>query len=261
MDEKTVAREWDENAPQWIAEIRRGDDVLREALNNPAFFRLLPDVRDLKIIDLGCGEGHNTRLIARMGGRMTGVDISPKMIEAATAAEVAEPLGIRYEVCSFTSLTAFRDECFDMVVSQMAFMGSPHFARAAREAYRVLRTGGRLFFSVLHPCFWTRGSRWMFDPNGRDQGLLVTDYWLAKPYLEVDKFRFSSEGGANRPYCVPRFPLRMETYVNGLCRAGFRITRLIEPRPSKKAVHQHPELLGPVYRHVPISILFAAVKR
>ncbi len=40
--------------------------------------------------DLGCGEGTNTRLIARRGARMTGIDLSPQMIAAARAEEQRE---------------------------------------------------------------------------------------------------------------------------------------------------------------------------
>ncbi len=50
---------------------RAGYDVFRDHLNTPAFFALLPDVAGLSGLDIGCGEGHNTRLLARRGARVT----------------------------------------------------------------------------------------------------------------------------------------------------------------------------------------------
>jgi trans-aconitate methyltransferase len=41
-----------------------GHDIYRDHLNTPAFFAMLPDVEGLAGLDIGCGEGHNTRLLA-----------------------------------------------------------------------------------------------------------------------------------------------------------------------------------------------------
>ena len=75
-----VARYWDENAAGWAEQVRRGADVAREWLNNPAFLAFVGDLRGRRVLDAGCGEGYNTRILARRGARMTGVDISEKML-------------------------------------------------------------------------------------------------------------------------------------------------------------------------------------
>src|SRR4030043_2426914 len=80
--------------------VRKGWAYYREYLNNPAFLRFTGDLAGKTVLDAGCGEGHNTRLLARSGARMTGVDISRKMVAFARAEEQREPLGIRYEVAS-----------------------------------------------------------------------------------------------------------------------------------------------------------------
>lgn len=261
IDETTVELEWNKNAPQWIAQVRQGLDILRETLNNPAFFdHFVPDLSGMEVIDLGCGEGRNTRLLAGRGARMTGIDIASKMIEAAQCAEEESPLDIQYRVCSYTSLNGFADASFDAAISTMALMESPHFDRTAREVFRILRPGGTLYFSVLHPCFWTRGSRWVTDGQGADQGMLVTDYWIDEPYMEIGRFAFVPEDLGAIPFSIPRFPYQLETYVNGLSRAGLRVTRVLEPRPAAADVVRHPTLLGPIFGHAPISMFFSAVK-
>jgi SAM-dependent methyltransferase len=96
LGEDEVAAAWDANAATWVAHVRAGYDLYRDLFTLPAFLAFLPDLGGLEVIDLGCGEGHNTRVLARRGARMTGVDLSARMIAAARASEAAAPLGIVY---------------------------------------------------------------------------------------------------------------------------------------------------------------------
>ena len=60
MKHTDVKRYWEENAEAWTRLSRRGYDVYRDHLNTPAFLAMLPDVRGLAGLDIGCGEGNNT---------------------------------------------------------------------------------------------------------------------------------------------------------------------------------------------------------
>jgi SAM-dependent methyltransferase len=161
-----VARYWDDKAAAWAREVRQGHDVAREFLNNPAFLALVGDLRGREVLDAGCGDGYSTRMLARTGAHMTGVDLSARMIALAQAEERRAPLGIRYARASYTDLALFAGATFDAVVSFMALMDGPRFDLAMAECFRVLRPGGRLAFSITHPCFITKGSRWIRDEQG-----------------------------------------------------------------------------------------------
>src|SRR5439155_24892810 len=89
-----------------------------------AFSHLLGDVLHRDVLAAGCGEGHNTRLLARAGARMTGVDISERMIALAVDEEHRAPLGISYVCTAYTRLEMFSSASFDAVVSFMAMMRS-----------------------------------------------------------------------------------------------------------------------------------------
>src|SRR5262249_41083212 len=161
-----VAAFWNGNAALWAEQIRDQRDIAREFHNNPAFLAIIGDVRGKDVLDAGCGEGYNTRILAQRGARMTGVDISERMIELAREEERREPLGIRYVCTSYTDLAGFPDESFDAVVSFMAMMDGARFDLAMSESFRVLRRGGMLAFSITHPCFITKGSGWLRDEQG-----------------------------------------------------------------------------------------------
>ncbi|HEV2743687.1 MAG TPA: methyltransferase domain-containing protein, partial [Rubrobacter sp.] len=96
MDHEEVGRYWDENAETWTRLVRAGYDVARDGLNPPAFLEMLPEVEELSGLDVGCGEGHNTRLVAERGARMVSIDISETFVRHASEHEARKPMGIRY---------------------------------------------------------------------------------------------------------------------------------------------------------------------
>jgi len=130
IDENDVAHYWDNNAETWADQVRKGFDIYRELLNNPSMFQLIGSVKGLKILDAGCGEGYNTRKLARLGATVFGIDISPKMIANANDAEKSDPLGISYQVCSFSRMDIFESNNFDIAVAFMSLMDGPDYLGA-----------------------------------------------------------------------------------------------------------------------------------
>ena len=157
MNHRDAGRLWNDSAASWTKLARAGYDTYRDHLNTPAFFQMLPNVAGLSGLDIGCGEGHNTRLLARRGAGMTAVDIAEVFIAHATQAETDQPLGIDYRVASAVELP-FADATFDFATGFMSFMDIPETARVVSEAYRVLKSGGFLQFSIAHPCFLSEGN-------------------------------------------------------------------------------------------------------
>ena len=104
MNTREVGLYWESNARAWTTLSRQGWDVYRDALNTPAFLALLPEIADRSGLDMGCGEGHNTRLLAARGARMVAIDLVPTFIEYAREAEHENPLGIYYAVAGGEAL-------------------------------------------------------------------------------------------------------------------------------------------------------------
>jgi SAM-dependent methyltransferase len=244
MDERDTARHWDDNADAWTRLSRAGYDVYRDGLNTPAFFAMLPEVKGLAGLDIGCGEGHNSRLLARRGARVTAADISGVFLRHARDAQRRQPHAIRYLRASATALP-LREAAFDFATAFMSLMDVADVARALAEVYRVLRPGGFLQGSIEHPCFATPHRRNLRTPEGRTYALEVGDYFR---HLEGDiaEWTFSAAPAevraGVRPFRIPRFTRPVSEWLNLLIDTGFVLERCEEPRPSDEAVAAYPRL-------------------
>jgi len=89
-----MKEEWDNAMESWVDFVRKGKDYYRDELNNPATFKLIGDVRGRLVLDLACGEGYNTKILARKGAKVTGVDFSEKLVGLTKREEAKQKLGI-----------------------------------------------------------------------------------------------------------------------------------------------------------------------
>ena len=244
MDHREVGRYWEGNAEAWTQLSRQGCDVYRDYLNTPAFLGMLPDVSGLRGVDIGCGEGHNTRLLAGRGARMTAFDICPTFVRHAREREAEEPLGIEYQVASAVE-APFADATFDFATGFMSFMDIPETGRVIAEAYRILKPGGFLQFSISHPCFVTPKWRWIRDEQGRRVAMTCGDYFDARQG-DVEDWIFSAANAEQRAewpkFKIPRFLRILSEWVNLLVDVGFRIERMVEPTADDEMVRRCPDV-------------------
>jgi ubiquinone/menaquinone biosynthesis C-methylase UbiE len=256
MDEREVGRLWNENAEVWTRLARAGYDVYRDWLNTPAFLAMLPDVRGLYGLDIGCGEGHNTRLLGRRGACMTAIDIAETFVRHARAEEDQEPLGIEYRVASGLNLP-FPDESFDFATAFMSLMDMPDHGRALAEARRVLKPGGLLQFSITHPCLDMPHHKNLRDAEGRTYAYEVGGYFR-RIDGDISEWTFSAAPAEVRQsvpkFRVPRFSRTVSGWLNLLIETGFAIERVDEPCPCDEVAAQCPAVqdaqVMPYFLHI-----------
>jgi len=142
----------------------------------------LGSIAGLDVVHLQCHIGTDTLSLARLGGRVVGLDFSGAALTVAgRLAESAEQRIDFVEADVYDAVAALGEERFDLVYTGIgALCWLPDVRRWALTVAGLLRSGGELFIREGHPVLWA-----MDDP--RPDGLLV----MAYPYFETDGVPFS----------------------------------------------------------------------
>lgn len=103
----------------------------------------LPEGSGLRILDIGTGTGFFAILMAKLGHRVTGIDLTPAMLVEAHA--LAEALNLDVDFLEMDAQTLdFQDESFDVILSRNLTWTLPEPEKAYAQWFRVLKTGGIL---------------------------------------------------------------------------------------------------------------------
>ena len=122
----------------------------RSELANPIAKRWMKEIEKqipaggrLKILDVGCGAGFFSILLAKEGHEVFGIDLTPEMIENAIQLAEEENADCCFQVMDAEN-PMFADETFDVVISRNLTWTLPNAEHAYGEWMRVLKTGGVL---------------------------------------------------------------------------------------------------------------------
>ena len=129
---------------------------------------LLPEVRGLRVLDAGCGSGRYLRELGDRGARVIGIDLSAAMLDRAR-----ETTG-RIARADFRALP-FDEMTIDLVVCGLALGDIAELELALAEIARVLRPGGQVVYSVVHPAGEAAGWSRTFASDGRK--LAIDGHW------------------------------------------------------------------------------------
>jgi ubiquinone/menaquinone biosynthesis C-methylase UbiE len=118
-------------------------ETMRES--GTALVAKLNITKDLKVLDLGCGDGTTAIPAAKLGADVLGVDIARNLVEAGNKRIQEEGLSnCRIQEGDATDMHELEDKKFDLVVSIFGAMFAPKPFEAAREMVRVTKPGGRI---------------------------------------------------------------------------------------------------------------------
>ena len=218
------AREdWDRMAEEYQA-FREAPGTFNDLIEIPAMLSLIGDVRGKSVLDAGCGHGYYSVLLAKEGAKVTGIDISERMIELARRNADKASIDCKFYVCDIQDLTMFEPDSFDLVTSSIVVGYLDDLEKAFSYVYRVLKPGGSFTFSENHPILmgW-----WERDKEGRRVHWNIDNYFGRS----VRTNRWHTRDGdiletTSRLWII-------QDYFDALVSAGFVVERLVEPEPNR----------------------------
>lgn len=137
---------------------------------------------------------------------------------------------------------------FDVVVSSLALHYIENLEEIFRKVYRTLAQGGTFVFTMEHPIFTAHGNEdWFYNTAGTAQHWPV-DHYFTEGYRETS---FLGE-------TVVKFHHTLTSILQGLLQAGFTITNVIEPQPTKEMLQKIKDMEEELRR--PMMLAVSAVK-
>ncbi|MCX6368821.1 MAG: methyltransferase domain-containing protein [Armatimonadetes bacterium] len=173
----------------------------------------LPNVAGKAVADIGCGTGRYAIQLMRLGAeKVAGVDLSPAMLEVAQHKSHRAELPIEWGVGDLAEHIPIPDATLDAAVCALALTFVESLNTAFAELSRVLKPGGVLVVSELHPLGLTLERAASSAVFRKDRA----------PYL-----RFTDLQGQE---CrIARTPHTLADYVNAAYAAGLTLTFVAEP--------------------------------
>lgn len=233
---------WDDRVRQRKA--HTGPASERDFLNPLAALNecgwLEKDLRGKRVLCLAAGGGRHGVLFAALGARVTVVDLSSEML--ALDRTLAAERGLRLEAVqgSMDDLSMFAPGSFDLVIQPVSTCYVPDVLPVYRQVARVSSQGALYISQHKQPV--SLQADLLPSPRG---------YLLHEPYYRTGPLPAVVEGCPHRESGTLEFLHRLEDLLGGLCRSGFVIEDLIEPRhadPRAEPGHfQHRCLFLPPY--------------
>jgi 2-polyprenyl-6-hydroxyphenyl methylase/3-demethylubiquinone-9 3-methyltransferase len=146
------------------AELQKFSDLAHRWWDPAGEFRPLHEINPLRlewieglaplagkdVLDVGCGGGILAEAMAQRGARVTGIDLAEKPLRVAQLHLLESGAEVRYERASAEEFAAAHPEGFDVVTCMEMLEHVPDPASAVAACARLLRPGGRAFFSTIN---------------------------------------------------------------------------------------------------------------
>lgn len=208
--------------------------------------KMLPDFKEKRVLDLGCGFGwHCIYAVEQGAASAVGIDISSKMLSEAR--KKTKFSNVEYIQMPIEDID-FKKDSFDIVLSSLAFHYIKSFEDICKKVNLYLVEGGEFIFSVEHPVFTAQGKEdWYYDENGNILHWPVDSYYLEGKRESI----FLGEK-------VVKYHKTLTTYLNTLLKTGFEITEIVEAQPSAEMLETIPEMEDELRR--PMMLLVSVKK-
>ena len=214
-----------------LAGFKKGETVL-----TPIELNELGDVNGKSLLHLQCHFGMDSLNWARLGAKVTGVDLSDKAIEEAKQLNDELGLNARFICCNVYDLEKHLDEQFDIVFASYGVVGwLPDLDIWATIISKYLKPGGTFYLAEFHPVVW------MFD----DEFTHIQYYYENRELIVTENYGTYTDRKANITGKEYSWNHSISEVLNALIKAGLKIELFNEfmysPYPNFSNTVQGPD--------------------
>jgi SAM-dependent methyltransferase len=185
----------------------------------PATLSLLPEIKNKKILDIGCAGGWYTKYLLDNGASVTAIDVNKNMVEITKRRTQNKCPVILADINN--GFDFIPDGSIDVVLASLVLHYIKDIEKAFSEINRILKTDGEIIFSIHHPLM----EFVLFKRENYMEIELLEDEWIMGE--EKIKVRFY-----RRP---------LNKMLQPLIDKGFYIEKIAEPEPAKEFKEKLPE--------------------
>jgi SAM-dependent methyltransferase len=177
------------------------------------------DLDGRRVLCLAAGGGKHSVLFAALGAIVTVVDLSPRMLDLDRKAAAARGLRITTIEASMDNLSMLEGDAFELVLQPVSTCYVPDVVAVYLEIARVIRPGGLYISQHKQP------ASLQSDSHLTQGGYVLRDeYYRKAPLADIRGSWQHRESG------TMEYLHRVEELLGGMCRAGFVIEDIVEPR-------------------------------
>jgi 2-polyprenyl-3-methyl-5-hydroxy-6-metoxy-1,4-benzoquinol methylase len=188
LSDEKIVESWQRNAAPWTDAVRERKIESRKLVTDAAILDAVRSLAPGAVLDIGCGEGWLARALAQEGVQVTGVDVVPALIDAASRSG-----GGDFRVASYEMIAAgeLKLAPVDVVVANFSLIGKESVDDLIAAMPKLLVPGGALVIQTLHPVVatgdmpyadgWRRGSWAGFSDDFSDPApwyFRTTETWV-----------------------------------------------------------------------------------
>jgi SAM-dependent methyltransferase len=214
---------WDERvrSGKWYVDTATAEDFLRPLQVIDPRGWLGGDITGKRVLCLAAGGGRHGVLLAAAGARVTVVDVSPAML--ALDRKLAQERGLELALveASMDDLSALAEASFQIVIQPVSTCYLPDVVQVYHQVARAIVPGGIYISAHKQPA----SLQTTFQ-----EAASTHPYVLTHPYYDKGPLPPAPAESWHREAGTLEFLHRWEELIGGLCRAGFVIEDLIEPR-------------------------------
>lgn len=245
---------WEKSSDWYSKVVGEKGHYFHQNLISPLLLKLLkPKAEKTSILDLGCGQGILSRIVAK-DFCYTGLDISPSLIEEAK--KLSKHKNHRFIVCDSTKKIPVDEASFDYVCLILSIQNMKDQKGAIKNAARALKEEGKLIIVMNHPCFRIpRQSSWIIDESKKLQSRQIDCYMTA---LEIPLQTHPSQKGHSEVLLSYHYPL--SSYANWFYEEGLVIENMTELISDKISEGAKARMENRARKEFPLFLVIVASK-